>query len=93
MNFHLKPNNNKIFHLCLMYKIPLVSEYGRYINYQILSFLHSNSYFLTGIMTDFDPSNSRKYLIFLDINYYVPIIRGILNKHVRTFVSLYRYQL
>jgi len=58
-----------------------------------MSFLQSNSYFLIGIATCCrsyftNGEISKPNIGFGDIKNYIPWIRGILNKHVRTFVSL-----
>jgi len=73
-----------------MYKIFIVS--GLRINGLILgtsiSSLHSDSYFLTGIASSWIRIiNENKVLDFVSMKYYVPWIRGILNMHVRIYVS------
>jgi len=73
-----------------MYKMTLLSgqrEVNR-LDFQSLGFLYSNSYFLTGITSFWDLNSSDTVLVFIDIKYYVPWIRGILNKNVRKYVSL-----
>ncbi|XP_029345055.1 uncharacterized protein LOC100167148 isoform X2 [Acyrthosiphon pisum] len=46
-----------------------------------ISFLHSNSYFLTGVLTFMDDPKDGIFSGFTDLKYYVQWIRGILNKH------------
>lgn len=79
----------------VMYNIFLVSE--RDFEYRLsragLSFVHSNTYFLTGVIPmdsrSFDIKRNNKLLGLTDIKYYVPWIHGILNKHVcKQHVSL-----
>ncbi|KAL4123142.1 hypothetical protein QTP88_015367 [Uroleucon formosanum] len=50
--------------------------------YQTLSILYSNYYFLTGLKSFWSSLNNKTALGFINIKYYVPWIRGILNKHV-----------
>jgi len=52
-----------------------------------ISFLHSNSYFLTGVFTLEDTKSNYTISGFTDIKYHVQWIRGILNKHVRKHIS------
>ncbi|XP_060862088.1 modular serine protease-like [Metopolophium dirhodum] len=49
--------------------------------YQSLNILHSNSFFLTGLKSYWSTINNKTALGFIDVKYYVPWIRGILNKH------------
>ncbi|KAL4112655.1 hypothetical protein QTP88_016402 [Uroleucon formosanum] len=57
-----------------------------------LSFVHSNTYFLTGVIPmdsrSFDIKRNNKLLGLTDIKYYVPWIHGILNKHVYSHTIL-----
>ncbi|XP_060869972.1 uncharacterized protein LOC132944560 [Metopolophium dirhodum] len=64
---------------CIRFKLGLRESTDFY--FQSLSFLHSNSYFLSGISSDWNIIDTDRNLPFLDIKYYVPWIRGILNKH------------
>jgi len=76
-----------------MYKISLVSELS--INDGLpgagLGILYSSTYFLTGVLTVWTQTDKKvlETIIFTDIQYYIPWIRGILNKHVRKYFSLY----
>lgn len=84
---HPLPNNRKIFNLFLINKIYLVLE--PLYSYQGLgiTFLHSNSHFLTGINTRYDEdTNERMVQQFIDLRFYVHWIRGLINKHVRKHV-------
>lgn len=67
-----------------MYKIFFVSENigDEGYKYQTLSILYSNYYFLTGLKSFWSSLNNKTALGFIDIKYYIPWIRGILNKHV-----------
>ncbi|XP_016659042.1 uncharacterized protein LOC100166859 isoform X3 [Acyrthosiphon pisum] len=48
-----------------------------------ITFLHSNSHFLTGVNTRYDEdTNERMVQQFIDLRFYVHWIRGIINKHV-----------
>jgi len=56
-----------------------------------ISFLHSNSYYLTGILsvTGYDLNDTNTPVLgFTDIEYHLHWIRGVLNKHVRKYISL-----
>jgi len=48
-----------------------------------ISFLHSNSYLLTGIYSFGDKKSNYTFSGFTDIQYHIQWIRGILNKQVR----------
>jgi len=65
-----------------MYKIYLVSEHGDGVYGAGISFFHLNSYFLTGVMSNWDTINNDTVFAFTDIKYHVSWIRGLLNKHV-----------
>jgi len=71
-----------------MNKIPLVSGEREVdgVDFQSLSVLHSDLYFLTGVGS-FNNRLDKNKLGFKAITYQVPWIRGILFKYVRTFVS------
>ncbi|XP_022162710.1 uncharacterized protein LOC111028389 isoform X2 [Myzus persicae] len=47
-----------------------------------LSFIHSDSYYLTGVACLMDPNTNGSIIVFTDIKYHVQWIRGLLNKHV-----------
>ncbi|XP_060871702.1 uncharacterized protein LOC132945906 isoform X2 [Metopolophium dirhodum] len=49
-----------------------------------LGILYSSTYFLTGVLTVWTQTDKKvlETIIFTDIQYYIPWIRGILNKHV-----------
>jgi len=74
-----------------MYKISLVS--GLDLDITIggagIIFLHSNSYFLTGILCLKVNEINDTVLIFTDIKYHVQWIRGILNEDVRKYICIY----
>lgn len=80
---------------CLIYKISLVSDQDA--DYRIpgldISFLHLNTYFLTGVLIledrQFKDKLIKNTLIGItDIKYYIEWIRGILNKHVCKYLLL-----
>ncbi|CAI6345677.1 unnamed protein product [Macrosiphum euphorbiae] len=56
--------------------------------YQTISILFSNYYFLTGLKSSWSTLNNQTALGFIDIKYYIPWIRGILNKHTLKNVSV-----
>ncbi|XP_001942568.2 modular serine protease-like [Acyrthosiphon pisum] len=61
---------------------------GEKYHYENLNILYSNSYFLTGLKSFWSTLNNHTALGFIDIKYYVPWIRGILNKHALKNVSV-----
>ncbi|XP_029342388.1 uncharacterized protein LOC115033024 isoform X1 [Acyrthosiphon pisum] len=46
-----------------------------------LSFLHSNLYYLTGIVSIKDPNTENSIAVFTEIKYHIQWIRGLYNKH------------
>jgi len=87
------PNYKNIFNLCYMIILishvsgPRLCPYHRNSG-QDLSFLHSNSYFLTGVMSLKNIHNIYTVYGFTDIKYHVQWIREILNKRVRKYIYL-----
>jgi len=77
-----------MFILCLIHKISPVSESEDVndITGAGISFLHRNSYFLTGVLGLVHMDTYYNVPAFTDIKYHVQWIRGILNKHVRKYV-------
>jgi len=80
----------------LTYKIFLLSEEGIRdgVRASGLGILYSSIYFLTAILINWknrviNEDSAVSTLNFIDIKYHVPRIRGILNKHVRKYLSLY----
>jgi len=73
-----------------MCKISSVSENigDEGYKYQTLSILNSNYYFLTGLKSFWSTLNNKTALGFIDIKYYIPWIRGILNKHALKNISV-----
>ncbi|XP_060870027.1 uncharacterized protein LOC132944607 isoform X1 [Metopolophium dirhodum] len=57
-------------------------EHGEGIQGAGISFLHLNSYFLTGVMSRWDRINKDTVFAFTDIKYHVSWIRGLLIKHL-----------
>jgi len=73
-----------------VYKISLVSESEEVndITGAGISFLHSNSYFLTGVLgLNHFVNKTSAVLGFTDIKFHVQWIRGLLKKHVRKYIS------
>jgi len=57
-----------------------------------LGILYSNSYFLTGIVWNWSPRIDKSEvhtMQFTDIKHYIPLIRGILNKHVSKYLRFF----
>lgn len=69
--------------LSFMNKLSLVSEPGADVGYSGagLCFLHSNSYFLTGIVSIKDPTSNNSDAVFTDVKHHIQWIRGLYNKH------------
>jgi len=91
---HPLSNSSNIFNLFLKYNISLISELGKRLydgsGGTGISFLHFNSYYLTGILS---VKNSLKFgtiFGFTDIKYHIKWIRQVLNKHVRKYI-VFRY--
>jgi len=84
---HYLTNNSYIFNLCHIIIISLVS--GPVLSSKHkgtgISFLHSNSYFLTGVNSLWHANSNYTISGFTDIKYHVQWIRGIFNKHVRKY--------
>jgi len=72
-----------------MYKVCFVSgqmnfdDSGRGI-----SFIHLNSYYLTGIISVIINLPTSTVIACTDVIYHVQWIRGVLNKHVSKYISL-----
>ncbi|XP_060871436.1 uncharacterized protein LOC132945689 [Metopolophium dirhodum] len=80
----LRIYNEDNFHFCI--RLQLEERGGNRFDFQSLSFLQSNSYFLTGITSCWpyifsNDMHSKINIDFIDIKNYIPWIRGILNKH------------
>lgn len=86
------PNNSNNY-LCFMYKLSLVLGKRLYARDggAGISFLHSDSYYLTGILsvTGYDLKDTNPPVLgFTDIEYHLHWIRAVLNKHVRINIFL-----
>jgi len=46
-----------------------------------LSFLHSNLYYLTGVVSIKDPNTNNSISIFTEVKYHIKWIRGLFYKH------------
>jgi len=46
-----------------------------------LSFLHSDSYYLTGVVSVKDPETNNSIATFTDVKYHIQWIRGLYNQH------------
>jgi len=46
-----------------------------------LCFLHSNSYYLTGVVSVKDPNTNNSLSVFTEVKYHIRWIRGLYNKH------------
>jgi len=88
-HMHQLPNNSNMFKLFFRYKISLVSELEKSIlNFgSSISFLHSNSYYLTGILSYAGIGNN-SIIGYTNIKYHIQWIRGVVNKHVSKYISL-----
>jgi len=53
-----------------------------------LTFLHSDTYYLTGVLSVKDPDTDNSVAVFTNIKFHVQWIRGLLIKHVRKYISL-----
>jgi len=77
-----------MFDLCLTFKICIISGQGvgRIDSGAGLTFLHANSYYLTGLVSSKDPNNSIS--VFTDIKYHIHWIRRFIILHVRKYIYL-----
>jgi len=52
-----------------------------------LSFLHSNSYYLTGVSSVKDPDSNNSIAVFTEVKFHVQWIRGFYNRYRRQAIS------
>jgi len=72
-----------MIYLGIMNKIFLVSGHGlgKGDSGAGLCFFHSDSYYLTGIVSNKDPSTNNSIAVFTDVMYHSQWIRGLYNQH------------
>jgi len=77
------PNNSHKIDLSIMNKIFLVSGQGvgKGDTGAGLCFLHSNSYYLTGIVSIKDPNTNNLIAVFTDVRYHIQWIRELYIKY------------
>jgi len=46
-----------------------------------LCFIHSNSYYLTGVVSIKDPTTNNSIAVFTEVKHHIQWIRGLYNKH------------
>jgi len=46
-----------------------------------LCFLHSKSYYLTGVVSNKDPNTNNSIAVFTEVKHHIQWIRGLYNKH------------
>jgi hypothetical protein len=73
----------QMLNLCLIYKICLVSGQGlgEGDSGSGLAYLHSMSYYLTGVLSLKEPNSNNSIAVFTDVKYHVQWIRELHNRH------------
>lgn len=72
-----------MINLCIMYKIFLILGQGVLIGDSGagLCFLHSGSYYLTGVVSVKDPYTNNSIAVFSEVKYHMQWIRSLYNKY------------
>lgn len=72
-----------MINFCCMNKISLISGQGvrEGDSGAGLTFLHTSSYYITGVVSVKDPNTNNSIAVFTDIKYHIQWIRELYNKH------------